>query len=119
MPPLVIVSLLFALGATLSLSIRITIWAGAASLGGWGFVAGRRVGLTGWRLVLAVLAGLVVGAVVLAIRVLLQPGKVGSGRRGPGPCGMGQLPAPLNLCSDVVPPANSATLGYDQPVAST
>jgi hypothetical protein len=78
-PPTVVVTVLFALGATLSQSIRVTIWTGAASLGWWGFVAGRRAGLAGWRLGLAVLAGLVVGGVVLLIQVSLQPGKAVNG----------------------------------------
>jgi hypothetical protein len=35
--------------------------------------------MTGWRLVLAVAAGLVIGALVLALDVVLQPGQAVSG----------------------------------------
>ncbi len=52
---------------------------GAVSLGFWGGVAGHRSGMTGWRLVLAVAAGLVIGALVLALDVVLQPGQAVSG----------------------------------------
>jgi hypothetical protein len=45
------------------------------SLGLWGGVAGRRAGLSGWRLALTVLGGLVVGSVILVLQVMLQPGK--------------------------------------------
>jgi hypothetical protein len=49
-PPIAIVSILFALGVSLTHSIRVTLWVGVASLGYWGFVAGRRTKLAGWRL---------------------------------------------------------------------
>ncbi len=43
-PPLAIVSLLYAVGVSLSDGIRVTLWVGTASLGYWGLVAGRRAG---------------------------------------------------------------------------
>jgi hypothetical protein len=78
-PPLVIVAGLFACGLSLSHTIQVTLWVGVGSLGFWGFAAGRRAGYTGWRIVVAVGAGLLIGVVVLAVQVFLQPGKVASG----------------------------------------
>lgn len=78
-PPVAIVSALFALGATLSDSITVTLWAGTASLGCWGLLAGRRAGFVGWRLVGVVVLGFLIGVVVLLIQVFLQPGKALSG----------------------------------------
>ena len=78
-PPLAIVSLLTVLGVSLNDSIRYVTALGALSLGFWGGLAGRRSGSSGWRLVLAVLAGLAVGGLVLALQIVLQPGKAASG----------------------------------------
>jgi hypothetical protein len=78
-PPLAIVAVSQLAGTALDTSIRLIIWSGAASLGFWGGLAGRRAGLRGWRLVLAVIAGLLVGGVVLVLQVMLQPGKAVSG----------------------------------------
>jgi len=50
------------------------MWVGVASLGFWAGLAGRRAGRTGWHLAMAVLAGVIVGLLVLAIQVLLEPG---------------------------------------------
>ena len=77
-PPFAVVWALYALGATLTVGIRTTVLLGTASLGYWGFVAGQRAGLRGWRIVAAVLAGLLVGAVILFLQVLLQPGRAGA-----------------------------------------
>ncbi len=78
-PPLAIVTFLYAVGVSLSDGIRVTLWFGTASLGYWGFVAGRRAGFVGWRMVMVVIAGLLIGVVILLIQVLLQPGKAFSG----------------------------------------
>jgi hypothetical protein len=78
-PPLVVVTVLFALGVSLGHAIQITLWLEAASLGYWAFVAGRRAGFVGWRLVFVMLAGLLIGLVVLLIQVVLEPGKALSG----------------------------------------
>jgi hypothetical protein len=78
-PPLVIISVLFALGVSLFHAIQVTLWFGVGSLGFWGLVAGRRAGYTGWRVVAMVGAGLLIGMAVLAIQLVLQPGKVASG----------------------------------------
>lgn len=72
-------TLLFAFGVSLADAIQVTLWFGVASLGFWGYVAGRRAGFSGWPMALAVAAGLVVGLVILAIQVTLQPGRVLSG----------------------------------------
>jgi hypothetical protein len=78
-PPVVIVSVLYAFNVSLTETIRVTVWAEAASLGYWGLVAARRAGLRGWRVVAFALAGLVVGMMVLLLQVALQPGKAFSG----------------------------------------
>jgi hypothetical protein len=78
-PPVLIVSVLFACGVTLNDSIKVTLWFGVASLGYWGWVAGKRAGFTGLRLVGVIIAGLLIGVVVLLIQVFLQPGKAVSG----------------------------------------
>jgi len=78
-PPLVIVTVLFAFGVSLTDSIRITLWFGTISLGYWGFLAGRRAGFVGWRMVAVVIAGLLIGVVILLVQVFLQPGKAFSG----------------------------------------
>jgi hypothetical protein len=78
-PPLVFVGILTLLGSSLSASIRCLVVLGADSLGYGGGVAGRGAGMPGWRLVLAVAAGLITGAPVLAF---LQPGQAVSGAAG-------------------------------------
>jgi hypothetical protein len=78
-PPVVVVSVLYACNVALTDAIRITLWLGTASLGYWGFVAGRRAGFTGWRMVAVVVAGLLIGVVILLLQVLLQPGEAFSG----------------------------------------
>jgi hypothetical protein len=81
-PPVAFVGILTLLGSSLSASIRWLVVLGAVSLGYWGGIAGRRSGMTGWRLVLAVATGLVIGALVLALDVILQPGQAVSGTVG-------------------------------------
>jgi hypothetical protein len=78
-PPLAIVSVLYACGASLTIGIRVTVWFGTASLGYWGFVAGRRAGFVGWRMAAVIAAGLLVGVVILLVQVILQPDQVVSG----------------------------------------
>jgi hypothetical protein len=60
-------------------AIRYLLVLGTATLGYWSGRAGRRAGLTGWRLARAVLAGLLIGALILGMYVLLQPGTAVSG----------------------------------------
>jgi hypothetical protein len=78
-PPLAIVTVLFAFGVSITDSIQVTLWFGTATLGYWGYVAGRRAGFVGWRLVMVVILGLMSGVVILLVQVLLQPGKAFSG----------------------------------------
>jgi len=78
-PPLAVVSVLYAFGASLGECIRVTLWLGTASLGYWAFVAGRRAGFSGWRMVVVVVFGLAIGIVILLIQIFLQPGKAISG----------------------------------------
>jgi len=74
-PPAVLAAVMTVAGVSLTMTIRTILCVGVGTLGFWGGLAGRRAGFTGWRLVLAVLTGLVVGLLVLAIEVFLQPGK--------------------------------------------
>ena len=74
-PPTALLVFLSAIGVALGDSIRAVIWVSAASLGFWAGLAGRRSGLRGGQLALAVLLGLLVGAAVLMLQVLVQPGK--------------------------------------------
>jgi hypothetical protein len=73
-PALALLIILTVAGISLGSSIQAVIFLGGASLGFWGFVAGNRAGLTGWPLVRTVVFGLIVGVLVLALQVFLQPG---------------------------------------------
>jgi len=74
-PPTVILIALDLAGVSLGDSIRVVIWLEALSLSFWAGLAAHRAGLRGRSLALAVLAGLVVSAVVLALLVILEPGQ--------------------------------------------
>jgi len=78
-PPLALLLIQYLAGVSLTEAIRITLWFGALSLGGWGFVVGKRSGLAGWQLAISTAAGLSIGMVVLLLQVFLQPGKLISG----------------------------------------
>lgn len=78
-PPLVVLLATQLAGLSLKWSINTIVWAGAASLGYWSYVAGKRAGFRRWQLVGAIAGGLLVGLVILVLQVLLQPGKVFSG----------------------------------------
>jgi hypothetical protein len=73
-PPAVVTTVLSVAGVSLTACIQIVLWIGVASLGFWAGLAGRRAELTGWHLATAVLAGVIVGLLVLGIQVILQPG---------------------------------------------
>jgi hypothetical protein len=73
-PALALLAILTLAGVSLGLSIQAVIFLEGASLGFWGFIAGRRAGLTGWPLARTVILGLIVGLLVLALQVFLQPG---------------------------------------------
>ena len=78
-PPTAIVLVLFAFGASLNDAIRVTLWLETLSLGYWGYLAARRAGVAGWRVLTHIAAGLILGIIVLLLQVALQPGKVFSG----------------------------------------
>ncbi len=78
-PPVLLVGILLLVGVSMKDAIRSVLVLGTLSLGFWGGVAGRRAGLTGWRLTWAVVAWLLIGVFILALRVVLQPGQVASG----------------------------------------
>ena len=73
-PALSLLAVLTVAGISLSQAIQAVILLEGASLGFWGFVAGHWAGLTGWSLARTVLFGLIVGLLVLALQVFLQPG---------------------------------------------
>jgi|SRR5450755_1366735 hypothetical protein len=73
-PALALLIILTAAGVSVGNSIQAVIFLEGASLGYWGFVAGRRAGLAGWPLARTVVFGLIVGLLVLALKVFLQPG---------------------------------------------
>jgi hypothetical protein len=72
-PPLALLTILTVAGVSLGNSIQAVIFLEGASLGFWGFVAGRRAGPAGWPLARTVAFGLIVGLVVLTLQVVLQP----------------------------------------------
>ena len=74
-PPMAIVLVLFAFGASLNDAIRVTLWLEALSLGYWGYLAARRAGVVGWRVLTHVAAGLLLGIIVLLLQIALQPGR--------------------------------------------
>jgi hypothetical protein len=78
-PALTLLVILTVAGVPLHRSIQAIVFLEGASLGFWGFVAGRRAGLAGWALARAVVFGLIVGILVLALQVFLQPGKASVG----------------------------------------
>jgi hypothetical protein len=73
-PPLLILAVLNVAGVSYTQIIQVIIYLGVFSLGAWGFVAGRRAQLTGWALVASTAYGFFLGAVVLGLRAMLEPG---------------------------------------------
>jgi hypothetical protein len=74
LPPLALLALCALLGVSTTHAIQAIIWMGALSLGFWAGIAALRAGLSGWPLILAVIIGLLAGALVLLLQVVLQPG---------------------------------------------
>src|ERR1700679_2483753 len=70
-PPLASVFVLFAFGTSLSGAIRVTLWLEGLSLGYWGYLAARRAGVVGWRVLSYIAAGLLLGIIVLLLQVAL------------------------------------------------
>lgn len=77
---MLVVAVLVLLGFSMSEAIRWVLVLGIQSLGFWGGVAGQRSRLKGWRLVMAVVAGLLIGILILAMEAFLQPRRAASGR---------------------------------------
>jgi hypothetical protein len=75
-PPLLILAVLHFAGVDYSEIIQVIILFGVFSLGAWGFVAGRRAKLIGWALVASTAYGLFLGAFILGIRAVLEPGAI-------------------------------------------
>ena len=73
-PPLAILVVLTIAGVSYTRTIQVIVLAGVLSLGVWGGVAGRRAGLTGWALVFSIAYGLLLGAIILVLQAMLQPG---------------------------------------------
>jgi hypothetical protein len=73
-PPLAILVVLAIAGVSYTRIIQVIVLTGVLSLGVWGGVAGRRAGLTGWALVLSIGYGLLLGAIILVLQAMLQPG---------------------------------------------
>ena len=78
-PPVALLLLLRLATVPLQDCVRVVIWIEALSLSFWTGLAAWVAGVRGRSLVLAVLAGLVVAAVVVALQVMLQPGRAVEG----------------------------------------
>jgi hypothetical protein len=74
-PQIVVLVVLTLAGLGVNTTVRVLIWASAASLGLWGRVAARRAGLGGRGIALGVITGLAAGGAVLLLQVFLQPGR--------------------------------------------
>ena len=74
-PPVVILVILTLAGVSFTRIIQVIVLTGVLSLGVWGGIAGRRAGLTGWPLLVAITYGLFVGGIILILQALLQPGQ--------------------------------------------
>jgi hypothetical protein len=74
-PPVALLIVLDLAGLSVSDAIRVIIWVESLSIGFWAGMSARRAGYAGRGVALAVVAGLVVGGIVLLLQVVLQPGK--------------------------------------------
>jgi hypothetical protein len=84
-PPLAVLLLLTLANVSLQDAVRAVIWMETLSLAFWSGLAAWLGGLRGRPLVLAVLAGLVISGIVVALEVTLQPGKALNGGTAAGP----------------------------------
>ena len=76
-PPVAILIILDLAAVSLNDSIQVIIWLEALSLSFWGGLAVYLAGLRGRSLAMAVVAGLLISSIVLALLVIPEPGKVG------------------------------------------
>jgi hypothetical protein len=74
-PPFAILTVLSLLGVAYTHIVQVIVWTGVVSLGVWGAVAGRRAKLSGWGLVASIAFGLLLGALILLLQAVLQPGQ--------------------------------------------
>src|ERR1700733_3332506 len=77
-PQIVLLLVLTLAGLGLHDTVRALIWAGPALLGCWGGVAAWRSGARRQLVAVAMITGIAVGGVVLALRIFLQPGEARS-----------------------------------------
>jgi hypothetical protein len=75
-PPLAVLLVLYLANVALTDAIRVVIWLEALSLGFWAGLAAWYAGLRGRSLGLSILAGILISAMVLLLKLILQPGKV-------------------------------------------
>ncbi|HEX7309889.1 MAG TPA: hypothetical protein VF232_01820 [Gaiellaceae bacterium] len=75
-PPLAVLLGVHLANVALTDTVQVIIWLEALSLSLWAGLAAWYAGLRGRLLGLSILAGLVIGVVVLLLEVILQPGKV-------------------------------------------
>lgn len=54
-------------------TISVLLWTGMATLMGLSYLAARRAGFRGWRLLVACLSGGVVGLIVISLQIVLKP----------------------------------------------
>ena len=75
-PPLAVLFVLRLASVALTDAVRVVITVEALSLGFWAGLAAWYAGLRGRSLGLSILAGILISAMVLLLKLILQPGKV-------------------------------------------
>ena len=78
-PPVALLIVLDLAGVSIANGIRIVIWVEALSITFWAGLAARRAGFRGRSFAFAVLGGLLVSVIVLALQVVIQPGTAREG----------------------------------------
>ena len=79
LPPVALLIILDLAGLSLSDAMFVVIWVEALSIGFWAGAAAVRGGFGARGVALSVVAGLLVGGLVLLLQVFLQPGKAREG----------------------------------------
>lgn len=54
-------------------AVSVILGLGTLTLAGWGYYAGYRAGMTGWRLFTSALAGAGIGVLVIALQIVFKP----------------------------------------------
>jgi hypothetical protein len=78
-PPVAVLVLLDLAGVSIADAIRVVIWLEALSITFWAGLAAQRAGFRGRSFAFAVLGGLIVSVIVLALQVVIQPGTAAEG----------------------------------------